>query len=397
MSQVELLIEVLKKYKFHLPLAKEEKKKILAAKKRTLVKILALEKRHPLFLNTFVNFYYLLLNRGVSFSLTKSLRVFNFTAAALVLIVSLGIVLSVQYQMKTAIMPPARATVTFVVGKVWITRADGKATLAGIKDVIQKDDVLKTEPDSRVMLHIGAGTVVKIEPNSVVKMSSLLENGRTHLQLNTGTILTKLKSLKKNESYEIRTHTAVAAVRGTEFSISYKPYKPYKPYKTTIAVKQGLVYIEKIDPETKRALQKKKLSQGFRAEVGQGIRQKIKQENLSELDGLMVQKISIAPFIDDVENKTRAQLREIGEKQYLEEQKIDKLIGSLLSKTKRKKNSHLSLSELRKKYNRIDQVILYTGKVYKGIILSRGATLKLLTPKGIVKIPAKKVKHTLTR
>ena len=38
------------------------------------------------------------------------------------------------------------------------------------------------------------------------------------------------------------------------------------------------------------------------------------------------------------------------------------------------------------------EIILYTGKVYRGIIVSRGQTIVISTPQGEVKIPANKVK-----
>jgi hypothetical protein len=90
-----------------------------------------------------------------------------------------------------------------------------------IGDIISQSDVIRTGKDSFCDIRIG-GSVVRIKENSKVVMSTLTHNGdeeNTALGLDVGKILCKPKRLIKSENFMVKTPTAVAAVRGTQFIV----------------------------------------------------------------------------------------------------------------------------------------------------------------------------------
>jgi hypothetical protein len=52
----------------------------------------------------------------------------------------------------------------------------------------------------------------------------------------------------------------------------------------------------------------------------------------------------------------------------------------------------LSLDEIRAQYKWVDEITLYSGKVFRGAVMSRGETYRVLTTEGIVMIPRSQIK-----
>jgi hypothetical protein len=52
----------------------------------------------------------------------------------------------------------------------------------------------------------------------------------------------------------------------------------------------------------------------------------------------------------------------------------------------------LSLDEIRAQYKWVDQITLYSGKVVKGAVISRGETYSVLTTEGVMRIPRNQIK-----
>ncbi len=91
---------------------------------------------------------------------------------------------------------------------------------------IQEGDVLKTED----LITVGAGSyvdlaydkdwnnVTRVEENSKVRLRSLYP---TTVELEEGGVFAKLKSLPKDSTFEVKTPTAIASVRGTEYRTTF--------------------------------------------------------------------------------------------------------------------------------------------------------------------------------
>ncbi len=131
--------------------------------------------------------------------------------------------------------------VTFLKGKVTIESA-GASKKARIGSLLKAEDTLKVGKKSRADLQISKGTVVRIASSSSLKINQLVANlkgtNKTKLQLDRGSLYAKVQKQKEGSSFSVKTPTAVAGVRGTEFHVSSKEGKD------TIAVTSGKVAVE---------------------------------------------------------------------------------------------------------------------------------------------------------
>ncbi len=111
------------------------------------------------------------------------------------------------------------AVATFVKG---IVKASGKTERKLTSgDFIYETDVIETGPKARIHLYLNTSTVVNIGPDSKVEIEQINRamSGRlqTSIRLRRGQIFSKLKKLKKDQAFQVKTQTFTAGVRGTEF------------------------------------------------------------------------------------------------------------------------------------------------------------------------------------
>ncbi len=127
--------------------------------------------------------------------------------------------------------------VTFVIGDVKKNSVDVQ-----IGDIIKENDSIVTAENSFCDIKIGE-SIVRIKSLSSVNISALLRSGsieKTTLDLNSGKMLCKPKKLLKDESFFVKTPTAVAGVRGTQFAVETD-----KELTTRIKVFNGEVKVAK--------------------------------------------------------------------------------------------------------------------------------------------------------
>ena len=90
-----------------------------------------------------------------------------------------------------------------------------------IGDVVSESDTIITAAQSSCDIRLG-GSIIRIKEKSTLIFSALALGGaaeKTSLELGQGKLLCKPKKLLKDESFTVKTPTAVAAVRGTEFIV----------------------------------------------------------------------------------------------------------------------------------------------------------------------------------
>jgi len=162
-------------------------------------------------------------------------------------------------------------------------------------------------------------------------------------------------------------------VRGTVFSVSYGGEE------STVGVSRGMVDV--IDAASGK---KEEVAQGKAADVREGIIVR----DLPATESLELEKADAVDYVEGVRTTTPEALEEKGKTFIAAIEKIDRKVEEIAPRT---------LEGIRAKYGRIDVVTLYTGKVYRGVILSRGAVLKILTPAGTVEVQKEKVKSTVTQ
>lgn len=111
------------------------------------------------------------------------------------------------------------ARVHSVSGDVTIFTAEepeGSPAQEGIP--LEDGDRIETGEDGRAELSFDGEGIVTVDPDTDVAVSSL-HQGRTELMLKAGALVSKLKTLLQGRRFAVRTPTAVAAVRGTEFGV----------------------------------------------------------------------------------------------------------------------------------------------------------------------------------
>jgi len=135
------------------------------------------------------------------------------------------------------------ASVAFMIGDVKINSVD-----AQIGDMIRENDDIVTSDNSFCDIKIGE-SIIRIKAQTSVKFSTLVKTGSTEnitIGLTSGKMLCKPKKLLKDESFFVKTPTAVAGVRGTQFAIEADRLKTtrIKVFKGEVRVARRLKQFE---------------------------------------------------------------------------------------------------------------------------------------------------------
>ena len=117
-----------------------------------------------------------------------------------------------------------------VSGKVKLIRGLKKVEIKK-GTIVYFEDHIKTSDESKVEIESGKKNNVVVQPNSKVMLRDSLSadksEGKKIVFLFKGSVRCKLKNLKEKE-FAIKTPSAVAGVRGTDFVVSYDPEKDEK-------------------------------------------------------------------------------------------------------------------------------------------------------------------------
>ena len=127
---------------------------------------------------------------------------------------------------RTPITEPAQdstwdARITMVQGQVTVfARGGGEGVPAEEGTPLEEGDTVRTGSDGSAEVALSTNSVIDLSPDSVVTLSNLKPK-QTLLDLDLGTLVAKLR-WKGSPGWrlDVRTPTAVAAVRGTEFGVS---------------------------------------------------------------------------------------------------------------------------------------------------------------------------------
>jgi len=119
-------------------------------------------------------------------------------------------------------------TFMLVKGKVLIVNDKGQPAEAKVSSKIFVGETVVTDSDSRAKIIMSDRNVLNILPNTKMKIEKYnTASGSKEVQLNLieGKVRSNVgeKYDNKSSKFEIRTATAVAGVRGTEFITSYDP------------------------------------------------------------------------------------------------------------------------------------------------------------------------------
>lgn len=139
---------------------------------------------------------------------------------------------------------PQHLLVTSVMGKVeaWKGEAKTQSVRNGFK--LEEQWTIQTSGDDALcLMQTPSGSVIRITGSTTLKLTELYKDGKlavekTGLELVAGKILVKARTLSGDDSFSVRTKTAVAGVRGTRFVVSYNEEQG-----TQVAVESGKVAV----------------------------------------------------------------------------------------------------------------------------------------------------------
>jgi hypothetical protein len=136
---------------------------------------------------------------------------------------------------KAVVMKMSGTVEAMAPGAGWAKVTVGSALPEGTK--------VKTGKDGEVFLRWSGNNVVKIAALSLVELTKMQTEGNTSkslIGLTQGNVFSKVsKFASKDSSFEVKTPTAVAGVRGTGFDAGYTPGQP-----STFAVAEGTIVVE---------------------------------------------------------------------------------------------------------------------------------------------------------
>ncbi|MFW5799540.1 MAG: FecR family protein, partial [Spirochaetota bacterium] len=113
--------------------------------------------------------------------------------------------------------------VPFLVGDVEVYNAENDEwTKIRTNHALVEGNVLRTNEESRCEIKLDDGTILKLESNTVIALGEFNfdeEGSQTLLDVISGSVLMKITKLGDDDEFNVKTVSAVAGVRGTEFQI----------------------------------------------------------------------------------------------------------------------------------------------------------------------------------
>ncbi|MBN1498880.1 MAG: FecR domain-containing protein [Spirochaetes bacterium] len=266
----------------------------------------------------------------------------------------------------------------WIVGDVKII-SDGVEKSAELNGVIKKTDTIITGEKSYAAVRINENAMIKLSENSEINFDIILNPGDKSLLLKKGEVTARVDKLLKDDNFEIKTPTALAAVRGTIYSVRYDETGDNI---IIVAVLEGKVEV------TERNSNKKETASSKQTIVVKSEDQLLEIRDMTEDEELMNASIKDIPVL----KKVKIDAQELNRKNTEMMDKV-KVIRNKNTEAKRKAMPK-SLAEIKEQYGRIDKIILYNGKVIQGVIIKRGEKWTVLIPGKYIYIDSKTVQDT---
>jgi hypothetical protein len=295
------------------------------------------------------------------------------------------------------------------VGDVKIQKSGLQPLALTMKDPVSAGDVIITGPASYATIQFGDKGLVKILEKTTIKMLNLFGNNSGELFLENGQVLSKFEKLQKGDKFSVKTRTAVASVRGTEFSTGYSNGK------SLVAVKKGKISLsanstgDKPDLGKEAAPEKEKIIEEGKTAVvkdpvivTKDVSEKsaepqidVQVRPISNAEILTIEKVSMIAIIPEAEKKTDSELISIQKSSVDKDAVIDKELKIEVRKEKIKEMMIAppkSIQEIKEVFDRIDEITLYNKRIVQGAIINRGAIYKILTTNGTIDVPENEIK-----
>ncbi len=212
-----------------------------------------------------------------------------------------------------------KGIITFTVGQVTLTDTTGKNKPAQITDTITPGMTLTTDARSEATIQVTGLGLLRVLQNSRVEITSLFATaGGSLINVRSGALFSKITKMKKGGRYRVKTPTALASVRGTEFLTRYDVAKK----QATVALRSGKVEVTATE-KAEKAAPAKNVTPGqviLISAAQTDIRKQTKVENLE------LEKLSLQPFIEKVKEKKAETIKDEMDSIKKEEEELDKKI-----------------------------------------------------------------------
>lgn len=266
--------------------------------------------------------------------------------------------------------------VSFFTGSVTQVR-NGAQVAVEVKGLGKEGDIFTVGEKSTLILQSSDGLVIRFESNTEAVISSINDVTKREISLNKGKVLSSVEKLQKGHGYAVKTPTAVASVRGTQFLTEFTGTK------SIVAVGKGVVNVKR----TAGAPDEKLVEKGNSAVV-EAEKEIVELREVNKVETLELSKLENTPVVQEVEKKTPDELKQI----FNEIEKTEIEINEQI-----KEETGLTPAEMKAKYGRIDVITLYSGRTIQGVIISRGESYRVLTTNGPISVNAKDVRRTDVR
>lgn len=298
-----------------------------------------------------------------------------------ILIILTIVLMTGLYSCKKAPLPVS--SITWFMGDVTIERA-GEVIKPVLNSEIKMNDIIKTGEKSHIAIQLGDGLVMKLSENTTAVLSQLLNPGAKTINLKKGTIVSKAEKLLKDESFEIITPTAVAAVRGTTFSVSYDEKNKSV---LNVAVSEGKVDVRNLKNEESIIVPDEK-SITIKDDTDE-----LELRKITEKEVVINKSIDVIPTVE-VDEEGKFGESTVNSSVDTEIIEIDEEIEELQKKEDIRAAIPKTLEDIFAAHGRLDRIQLYNGKVIKGVILLRGGSWKVLIPGRYIYVRKNKVRNT---
>lgn len=292
-----------------------------------------------------------------------------------------GITLLLLFMVFVSCTPAGEAPGVFVVwsvGDVSVVRGGAQPKQIALKESLVPGDRLQTGKDSFAVVQLDTKVVIRLQEESILDMTKINDQKNTEVFLGKGQVLSRVTKLGKGESYGVRMPTALAAVRGTEFSATFREGEK------RVSVKSGTVDVTvKGAGEAAAPGEKKAVSGGTTLEFDG----ELKARPIDSKESLQIELVSIVPVLPDPGKADEIFLKNRNE----ELQKKQKAVEEKMNESAAPPTT---IEGILAQYRRIDEIVLYNGKVIRGVILQRGAAYKVLTPGGTITVPNSQIRNT---
>lgn len=283
--------------------------------------------------------------------------------------------------------------VTFKQGTATVTKKAGQPSEIKIKDTLSEGDSITTGEKSAIVVQFADNYVLQVDESSTVYLVSIDLKNR-EMMVQNGQVLSKL--LRSGESNAvIKTPTAVASVRGTQFSVQYKNRM------TMVAVTEGKVAVKsgRHDNAGKAASISKEevitdagktvdITEAAPKGAGKETPLVFKLRPITNEEKQALKKIETVPVIPSAGKMTPEEIESTMKNAAEKQQGAPDKVKMLMEQKTR------TLDDIQKVFSRIDEVSLYDGRVLQGAIMSRGDTYTMITIDGAVSFPETQIKES---